>query len=138
MIEAAAFHHPVRDVHYTGIDLFEARRPEAGPGTSLKRAHRLLNATGARIQLVPGDLFTGLSRAANGLVGTDLVIISAGYDPECLAQAWYYLPRMLREGSRVLVEQPQGPEGRLVLCTVADDRIAALAAKSFNRFRRAA
>jgi hypothetical protein len=138
MIEAAAFHGPIGDVRYTGIDLFEDRTGSEGPGMPLKTAHRLLKATGARIQLVPGDPFTALSRVANGLGGTELVIISAGYDPESLARAWFYLPRMLREGSQVLVEQAQGPEGRLAVRAVREERIAELAATSSDRFRRAA
>lgn len=138
MIEAAALHSPVGDVHYTGIDLFEDRTATDGPGMPLKAAHRLLKATGARIQLVPGDPHTALSRAANALGGTELVVISAGHDPKSLAQAWFYLPRMLREGSQVLVEQAQGPEGRPVVRAVREERVAELAATSFNRFRRAA
>jgi hypothetical protein len=159
MIEAAAFHGPVGDVRYTGIDLFEDRTGSEGPGMPLKTAHRLLKATGARIQLVPmplktahrllkatgariqlvpGDPFTALSRVANGLGGTELVIISAGYDPESLARAWFYLPRMLGEGSQVLVEQAQGPEGRVAVRAVREERIAELAATSSDRFRRAA
>jgi len=138
LIEAAAIHGPVGDVHYTGIDLFETRTAADGPGMPLKAAHRLLKATGARIQLLPGDPYSALSRAANGLGGTELVVISAGYDPESLARAWFYLPRMLRDGSRVLVEQAQGPEGLVAVRTVREERIAELAATSFHRFRRAA
>ena len=138
LIQAAARYTPVEDVRYTGIDLFDMRTSADGWGLTLKAAHRLLKPTGARIQLVPGDLFNGLSRAANGLAGTDLVIVSAGYDPDCLARAWYYVPRMLAEESRVLVEQEQGPEGEMVVRTVDPARIDALAAKSQDRFRRAA
>ena len=49
MIEIAGCYHPIREVRFTGVDLFEARSSADGPGVTLKMAHRLLNATGARI-----------------------------------------------------------------------------------------
>jgi hypothetical protein len=95
-------------VRYTGIDLFELRPPEAGPRLPLKEAYRQLRGTGAGIRLVPGDPFSALSRAANSLVGSDLVIVSGQHDPQSLARAWFYLPRMLHERSAVYLESPEG------------------------------
>jgi hypothetical protein len=91
-------------IRYVAIDPFEARGPEAAPGLSLKEAHRLLKPTAAQVQLIPGDPATALARAANALRNIDLVIISSAYDEQSLADAWFYLPRMLHAGSQVYLE----------------------------------
>ena len=70
----------------------------------MKETHRLLKTTTAQSQLIPGDPAGALARAANSLPGIDLVLISAAYDETSLAGAWFYLPRMLHEGSVVLHE----------------------------------
>ena len=120
-------------VRYTGIDEFELRSPQAGPGLSLKDAHRLLRATTAKVQVVPGDPRTALTRVANTLTNTDLVIISGGHDPESLQQAWFYIPRMLHDQSLVFVEERTcaGPPQRLRL--VPRDEVEALAAQTRRR-----
>jgi hypothetical protein len=110
MIEIASVGVPARQVQYIGIDPFEDRTPDDGPGLSLKEAHRLLARTGARIQLLPGDPATALARAANSLKNVDLVVISAGPNVAELAPMWFYFPRMLHAGSVVLVEEKQGSE----------------------------
>ena len=123
MIEVAALQNPIDRVSYTGVDLFEARTAVDGPGATLKMAHRLLTRTGARIRLVPGDPFTALSRAANALAGTDLVVISARQDPSALARAWFYLPRMLHPGSHVLIEEPSDSRAGPVMRSIPADEI---------------
>jgi len=133
MIELARLHAQSAQLRYTGVDLFEARTSSDGRGTTLKAAYRLLRATGARIQLIPGDPFTALSRAANTLGGTELVIISAGHDPDSLARAWFYLPRMLRPESLVLIEQPRGPEGELAIRNIVRSEVDRLAAAACPR-----
>ena len=90
-------------IHYVGVDLFEAR-PAGTQGLSLKQAHRLLKSSPARVQLVPGDPLAALTRMANALGNTDLVVVSADQDPESLAKAWFYVPRMLHARSCVLEE----------------------------------
>ncbi|HUT90182.1 MAG TPA: hypothetical protein VMY37_11840 [Thermoguttaceae bacterium] len=127
MIKLAGLQSSPGQIRYTGIDLFEARTPSDGPGLTLKAAHRLLSRTGARVQLLPGDPFSVLARAANNLRGSELVIISAGHDPNSLAHAWFYVPRMLCEGSYVLIEEPSGPEGEVSLRRLAPDEINPLA-----------
>lgn len=92
-------------VEYTGIDLFEARGAEEKV-LSLKAAHKLLKPMADKVRLLPGDACTALAGAANGLSNTDLLIISAGQDPESLAKAWFYVPRMLTVDTLVLQEQP--------------------------------
>jgi hypothetical protein len=136
MIEVATLNAAVGDVCYTGVDLFEARPEAAGPNLTLRAAYRLLRPTGARLRLVPGDPFAALSRAANTLTGTELVVISAGHDPDALARAWFYLPRMLGRHCLVLIEKPGEPEGELALRSIARDEIERLARNA--TLRRAA
>src|SRR5687768_15832048 len=62
MIDLAQRYSPQCRIHYTGIDLFEAREPTAPASISLKEAYRLLRATPARIRLAPGDPLSALSR----------------------------------------------------------------------------
>ena len=68
MIEVAGRFCPVGEIQFTGLDLFEARSAVDGSGVTLKMAHRLLRSAGARIQLVPGELSSGLARVANAVV----------------------------------------------------------------------
>lgn len=95
------------EVHYTGIDLFEAR-DSALPGLTLKQAYQKLRPLGAKVQLAPGDPLAGVARLANTHSGTELLIISADQDRQSLAQAWYYVPRMLGEDAITFVEEAEG------------------------------
>ncbi len=88
-------------VRYTGIDLFEAR-PADRPRLTLKQAHQTLTHSGATVRLVPGDGPTVLSRYANQLTGTQLLLVSLVADPQELGRAWYYIPRMLAAPGLVL------------------------------------
>jgi len=105
MIEAAARFHAAEEIHYTGIDLFEARKASDGPGVSLKLAHRTLKSKAGKVRLVPGDPFAGLARVANNVGQVDLVVVSARLDQSSLEKAWFYVPRLLHENSIVLVEK---------------------------------
>ena len=109
MIEQAQRSSPVAEIRYTGVDAFEGRDSEVAVGLPLIEVHRMLKATSARVQLVPGDPFTALARTANSLPGTDLVLISADQDAESVSRAWFYLPRMLHDASVVLVESIEQP-----------------------------
>jgi hypothetical protein len=111
MLEIAGIHQPPAELRYAGIDLFETRKPGSEPGLTLKRAFQLLRATGARIRLIPGDPFTALSRAANLLGGTDLLVVSADHDPESLAKAWHFVPRMLHAHSRIFWAETVAADG---------------------------
>ena len=104
MIAVARRYAAGRRVHYTGIDLFESR--EGGQaGLSLKLAFRALRPLDVRLRLVPGDALAALSRSANYLVESDIVVISADQNMGPMDEAWAYLPRMLHEQSVVMVEQ---------------------------------
>ena len=126
LIEVAACSgHQVR---YTGIDEFESRRSDAAQGLTLKQAYQTLRQTPAAIQLVPGDPLAALTRAANSLTGTDLLVVSLDVQAEALARAWRYVPRMLHRGSLVYVEEA---------CSGGDRRFVRLAAGEINRLAEA-
>ncbi len=104
MIELAATGVGVEEVRYTGIDPFESRTPADGPGLGLKEAYRLLNATGAKIRLIPGAPWSILPGVANTLANTDLFILSATCRRGASGDNWFYVPRMLRPQSLVFIE----------------------------------
>jgi len=132
MIEMAGRFCPVAEVRYVGIDQFEARSAMDGPGVTLKMAHRLLHATGARVQLIPGDPWAALSRTANSLGPVDLMVVSGRLDPRQLARAWFYVPRLLHERSVVLLEKLL-PGGQSSLRLLPGDEIETLAAVAAGR-----
>jgi hypothetical protein len=116
---------PAADVRYTGIDLFEARPAEL-PGVPLKQAYALLKPLGVKTQLVPGDPCGALSRSANNLRGTDLLIIAADQAGDSLERAWFYVPRMLTPTSLVYVESKTAA-GATEFRLVTSDEVAVLA-----------
>jgi len=128
LIEVAGQHLPVSQVLYTGIDPFEARNPDDGPGITLKRAYRLLHATGARVRLVPGDPLSVFSAMANDLGVADLVLIGWPVDRRLLPRATYYLRRMLHDSSLVLLEEEPQPGAAKTVKVLSLDRIESLAA----------
>jgi hypothetical protein len=105
IISLAQRYHRAEQIHFVGIDQFEAR-PDDQPRLTLKQAHRLLRPSGARINLIPGDPYEALSRTANSLLGTELVIISANQNLPARSPAWFYLPRTLTANALVLREEP--------------------------------
>lgn len=109
MIQVAVTQAPRRRMRFVGIDQFESR-PAGSPVLSLKSAYQLLSPLGARVQLIPGDPWSALARSANTLLDTDLLVIDAHQDAQSLAQAWFYVPRMLHDQSLVLLET-LGPDG---------------------------
>ncbi len=103
MIQLAAdFAHG--SIRYAGIDRFESRTDDDGPGLSLKLAHTMLSATAARVRLLPGDPLHVLANVANDLTSTDLLLI-ASFDRFQNHFGWQFVPRMLHPRSVVLVEQ---------------------------------
>lgn len=123
MIEAVRLANPEGDIHFTGIDLFEARCSCDGPGVSLKMAHRRLSAGGAKVQLVPGDPLSALARTANTLKNIDLLVISLCSNQAAIDAAWFFIPRILNENAVVLEEERVGGGG-YVLKPVAHEEIA--------------
>lgn len=125
-IAAARRHRAAAEIRFTGIDLFESQR-DGGAGLSLKDAYKLLRTTGAGVHLAPGDPLTALARVANSLVRTDIVVVSHGQPADALADAWFYVPRMLHAGSLVFLERSAGAAGReLIRVPLAEvERLAA-------------
>jgi hypothetical protein len=107
LLAVAQRYRPQERLSYAAIDLFEAR-PANSAGWSLKEAHRQLTRAGVQFRLSPGEPFPALARYANSLTNTDLLVIGAGHDPASLEPAWFYIPRMLHEGSLVFVEEQTG------------------------------
>lgn len=104
LLEVAGWRRECLPLSYTGIDLFEARAKNQ-PGTSLKAAFAQLRLPTVQARLVPGDPAAALERVANSLAGTDLVLIAADQEPDSLARAWPWLPRMLKRDSQVYWEE---------------------------------
>ena len=133
MIEVAAAYAPPAEICYTGIDLFESRTSLHGPGMPLKLAHRVLKPTGATIRLVPGDALSALSRVANTLTGTDVLVISGWHDTESLARAWFFIPRMLVGHTAVFMEDASGSDDAVVFNRMARGEIERLADAASER-----
>lgn len=102
MAQRFAINHSVR---YTGIDLFESRDAGA-PKLTLIAAHKELKKLDSKVQLVPGEPHQTISRIANSHLRTDMVVISAGYDPVSLERCWFYFPRMIHANSLIFVQEP--------------------------------
>lgn len=99
---------PTLELRYVGIDQFEARPKTEATHLTLKEAHSLLRATPAKVQVVPGDPLSALSRVANSLKDVDLVIVSHDQQGESLDRAWFFLPRTLHDKTLVLQEVSAG------------------------------
>ena len=137
MIEMAADRSSSESVVFTGVDLFELRTPQDGPGLPLKQVHRKLAATGAKIRLLPGDPHAALSRAVNMLGTADLIVIAADQQRAAVERSWYFVERLLHPASQVLLEEPASEKIRAQFRTVPHDEIRRLAAATTQR-RRAA
>lgn len=132
LLEAAVRNRPPAGVVYTGIDLFEARS-DCSSGLSLKEVHRKLKPTKATVRLVPGDPLSALSRIANSLTDTELLIISADQFGESLDRAWFYVPRLLAASAVVLIEAVDPKTGEMSLQALSRLEVEALAAKARPR-----
>jgi hypothetical protein len=138
VLEIAAWEHANLPVRYTGIDLFEAR-PKDRSAVTLKQAFAQLRLPGVKAQLVPGDPAMALSRVANSLGDTDLLLIAADQDRQSLALGWTWLPRMLTSTSLVFLEEPatDGKSGQMQWRPLSLAEIQRLARETSRR-RRAA
>ncbi len=102
------------EVEYTGIDQFEARGEEDGPGCTLKQMHRQLASSGAKVRLIPGDPHLALARSANSIRHVDLLVVSDDIDPNAMDRAWFYIPRLLTEKTHVMTETASS-QGELII-----------------------
>ena len=133
MIQLASEFHPAAELHYAGVDPFEGRSEQDGPGLSLREAHCRLKATGAKVQLVPGAAADGLSRVANMLGKVDLILFSAPSDSEQAARAWFYVPRLLHEQTQVFLDETRDAGQEPVIRSVSPSEIRALATVTRRR-----
>jgi hypothetical protein len=137
LLEVAAWQPECLPLKYTGIDLFDSR-PAGQPKLSLKGAFHDLRATGATIRLVPGDPLSALSRTANALSGTDLLLVRGLQEPHSLAAAWKYVPRMIHGGTLVFVEQNADSPKNAAWRQVPAAEITRLATAAGRALRQAA
>ncbi len=131
MIEVVRQAAPEREVRYVGFDLFEAA-PQEGRAISLRSAHQLLRAAGAKVQLVPGDPAEMLVRMANSLGTVDVLILPADLDAPSQARLWRFVPRMLGQWSDVFIDSPS-PDGGQMLHLKPRSEIDAQAAAVLSR-----
>ena len=129
--------HATEPLRYTGIDLFEAR-PANAPGLKLKQAYQQLQTEHVKLQLVPGDPYSALARAANSLPETDLLIISHDQPADSLAQAWRYVPRMIHAGTLIYLERPDKKPGETKFDLLKPVDVQRLATASSKATRKAA
>ena len=84
---------------------------------------------------MPGELPEALARIANRLGPIDLLVVSGRSIPQQLAQAWFYVPRLLHARTQVFLETLL-PGGKTAVQPVAHGEIETWAAAT--RYRRAA
>lgn len=119
-------------VHFVGLDRFEGRLPDDPPGVTLKQAHQVLHKL-ARVQLVPGNVDTSLSRLCNHLGTFDVVIVSKDADPRHVERSWFFIQRLVTPATVVLVEQPPAGGTAARWQRIAKPRVDELAARAVGR-----
>ncbi len=136
LIETASRFCDAREVHYTGVDLFEGRATSQGVGLTLKLAYQKLARTGAHVRLMPGTTYSGGAQIANSLKGLDLVVISGDQLPESLDRTWFYFPRMIHSQTLVFLQKPCQPGEAASYNRIGADEIAIWAGRT-QRMRAA-
>jgi len=116
---------------YVGVDRFESRQPDDGPGVTLKEAHQRLHDL-ARVQLVPGNVDSNLSRLCNHLGAFDLVLVSADNPARQLERAWFFVQRLTGTETVVFAESV-GDSVRSVWVPLSRSQLSDLAARSLQR-----
>jgi hypothetical protein len=111
LLAVALRHVSDAELRYTGIDLFEDR-PAGAERIGLKQAYQQLRQQQVKVQLVPGDPFTALARISNYISGIDLVVVAGDQDPESMARAWLFLPRMIH-AETLIFSQAADAHGKL-------------------------
>jgi hypothetical protein len=137
MIRVAQQFSPEESIRYTGVDLFEAR-PSGQPQIKLKVAYMELKRLTPCIQLAPGDPYLALGRTANSLGGTDLLVVAADQDPDAMAKAWSFVPRMLHAKSLVFREEVMSGGRRTRFVLLDHHSLGELAQAATRRLRLAA
>lgn len=141
------------EIRYIGIDWFDARQNPA-PEFQLKHVHQFLKEQGGtkgkatrdgvsrKVRLLPGDAFSVLARHANSLNDIDLVILGSEQDEETIERAWFFLPRMIHDQTRFLVEtwveEEDGESERAALIPLSTEEILRRSGNNVSHIRRAA
>ena len=118
---------PAVERSYVGLDRFEGRLPVDPPGVTLKQAHQRLHGL-AKVQLVPGNIDTSLSKLCNHLGAFDLVLIAADNDPRYLERCWFFIQRITTPRTAIFAESQSGSGG--VWASIPKARVDELAAKT--------
>lgn len=106
---------PDQPPRYVGIDAFEAEGK-----LSLKAAYQTLRPLSPQVALLPGTLRDVLPHWANRLAGIDLLLL---WEPSRLRPddpLWFYIPRMMSEQGRVLMECRQNRRQRWAVVSAAE------------------
>lgn len=99
----------VTQIRYAGVDPFESA-PAGQPHLHLKQAHRMLAELGVKAHLIPGDPQFAISRVANTVLPSDLVIIdgSFGCDTDTGKTIETWLPRLCHSNTTIFACDKQG------------------------------
>ncbi|QGJ70111.1 Hypothetical protein PBC10988_18000 [Planctomycetales bacterium 10988] len=108
LIQTAQTTQNSEKVSYIGIDPFDMRSSEQPP-LKLIKVYQALRPTGAKVQLVPGDLLSAITNVANQLPPIDLLLISADQQTPQLEEAWLFFPRFLAPEAQILLEVRSSP-----------------------------
>jgi hypothetical protein len=117
-------------LHYVGLDRFEGRTPDDPPGVTLKQAHQRLHGL-ARVQLVPGEIDSSLSRLCNHLGAFDMLVISADHERRQLDRCWFFIQRIVTADTVIFTETAGTGGGAWSI--VPKSRVDELAAKTVLR-----
>ncbi len=99
----------IAQIRYAGVDPFESA-PAGQPHLNLKQAHRMLAELGVKAHLIPGDPQFAISRVANLVQPSDLIIIDGEWesDTETGRTIATWLPRLCHSKSTLFTSSVQG------------------------------
>lgn len=110
MIETAAKHRPVGEVHYYGFDLFHTMDPDTYAKEISKQPpsradiEKELQATGAVIHLFEGDTTKTLPAAVATLPKMDFIYIDGGHSYETILSDWENSAKLMHETTAVVFD----------------------------------
>ncbi|MDA7977254.1 MAG: hypothetical protein MPJ50_00630 [Pirellulales bacterium] len=90
---------------YAAIDQFDMREESPLP---LRKTFTRLRSQAKNVRLLPGDPNAVLRQSANDLLGADLLLFTADAFASMRADGWFFIPRMLKDGTTAGVEEKAG------------------------------
>ncbi|HMP79641.1 MAG TPA: hypothetical protein PKD54_09340 [Pirellulaceae bacterium] len=102
---------PNAEISYLGLDEFEGR-PQVNSELTLRNTHKMLNRTGAKVRLLPGDPLGTIARMANQLPKADLFILTLDPNHCDWDQLWFFLPRLMHDNTLVLLRRDSHGTGQ--------------------------